>query len=89
MKRREFMKAAGVSTIGVSLTGCGAAGDAGDASCPDTTVTNAPVSDRQRFNYFGPDADVQSGYFKFMAEPATTIDFGLSPGWRRKGCGAS
>ena len=76
MKRREFIKAAGVSTVGVSLAGCEAASD---ADCPDAAVTIAPVSDRQRFNYFGPDADAQGGYFKFMAEPATTIDFGLSP----------
>ena len=79
MKRREFMKAAGVGTIGAGLAGCGAASDAGDANCPDTSVTAAAVSDRQRFNYVGPDADAQGGYFKFMAKPATTIDFGLSP----------
>ena len=75
MNRREFVKAAGVSSIGVSLAGSAAAGE---ADCSGTTSTTAPVTDRQRFNYVGPDADAQGGYFKFMAKPATTIDFGLS-----------
>ncbi len=78
MKRRDFLKTAGLAGVGIAgagLIGCERSGK----SSATKTVSDNCKPDTRGFKYFGTGKNTQEYYYATMKKPATVIDYGLTP----------